>query len=315
MRIPRKIAIGFQEGVCPLRCNKCLIFGQDAKKKKEVQKMPLEKAKRLIDEIAEMDPTPIIQPCISGEPFTNSDLQEIITYCNKCNVGMSIITNGLLLNKQWIDFLIGNTNRKCNISFSLDAITQETYEKVRGDYQLGFIEGMIENLITRRGSFGPRVTVNFTVEEDNESEAEAFIEKWKYRVDGVRVSIGVDSDRKIPQRYHQQGHMQIDKKCGFLDQTMVIDADGHVRSCTYDSFGDTDLGDVFTKGILQIWNGEDMKKLRQLQQRGIFMDSDFCKGCEAGLGAMRKRNVSEDFIINEADYAIYYNIKNSYTLS
>lgn len=309
MRIPNKIAIGFQEGVCPLKCNKCLIFGRDAKKKKEARKMPFEKAKILIDEIAGMNPTPGIQPCISGEPFTNSDLRKIITYCNERHVGMSIITNGILLDEQWVDFLVENASRRCNISFSLDAVTQETYERVRGDYQLERIEEMIEGLLRKRGSRGPRITVNFTVEEDNESETAEFIERWKYKADGVRVSVGVDPHKKIPLRYRHKEHEQMNKKCGFLDGTMVIDSDGHVRSCTYDPFGDTDFGDVFEKGILQIWNGEEMRKFRELQSENETCEGNFCQGCESGMGAMKRNRISGDFIIREADYAIYYNIK------
>lgn len=311
---PRKIAIGFQEGVCPLRCNKCPAFGKGAKQKKEIFKMPMHKAKLLIDEIAAMKIVPIIQPCVYAEPLANSDLREIIIYCNEHNISMSIITNGILLDEQWINFLVNNTNRKYTVSFSLDAVTQETYEKVRGNYGLGVVEENIEKLVRKRGDVGPRVTVNFTVEEDNETEAEKFIEKWKYKVDGVRVSVGIDSERKVPYRYHRKDHELIDKKCGFLNETMVIDADGHVRSCTYDAFGDTDFGNVFESGILQIWNGEDMKKFRELQRQGELMGNSFCKGCEAGLGAMKKSRVSEEFIINEAEYAVYYNFKDNYNL-
>lgn len=314
MKFPRKIAIGFQEGVCQLRCNKCPAFGRDAKRKKEIYKMPIEKAKLLIDEIAKLEHTPIIQPCIYAEPLANPDLREIIFICNERNISMSIITNGILLDEQWLNFLIDNTNRKYTVSFSLDAVTQETYEKVRGNYRLGLVEENIEKLVRKRGDAGPRVTVNFTVEEDNEFETEEFIERWKYKVDGVRISVGVDSQRKIPLRYRHKWHEEISKKCGYIGETMVIDANGHVRSCTYDPFGDTDFGSVFERGILQIWNGEDMKKFRELQEQGRFMANDFCKGCEAGLGAMKRSRASEEFIINEADYAVYYNMKDNYNL-
>lgn len=314
MRFPRKIAIGFQEGVCPLHCNKCPAFGKGAKHKKEIHKMPMDKVRLLIDEIAKMECTPMIQPCIYAEPLANPDLQEIIIYCNEHHLSMSLITNGILLDEQWIRFLIDYTNRNYTVSFSLDAVTQKTYEKVRGNYSLGLVEEKIEELIRKRGCAGPRVTVNFTVEEDNECEAEMFIEKWKYKADGVRVSVGIDPQRKIPFRYRHKWHGEIPKKCGYIDETMVIDADGHVRSCTYDAFGDTDFGNVFEKGILSIWNGEDMEKLRAAQQQGILQGDNFCKGCEAGLGAMKKSRISGEFVINEAEYAVYYNIKENYIL-
>lgn len=317
MRVPRKIAIGFQEGTCPLRCNKCLAFGKKISKQKKVCKMPLDKAKTLINEIAEMEEIPLIQPYIYTEPFANPDLPEIIQYCNECNIAMSIITNGILIDDRWVDFLVENTNSRYTISFSLDAISQDTYEKVRGKYELAHIEEQIDKLIEKRGSGGPRITVNFTVEEDNDKETLAFIEKWKYKVDGVRATIGVDAQRRVPDKYRKDKFNSgvINKKCGYLDEIMVIDADGHVRSCSFDAFGDSDFGDVFETGILAIWNSERMIEHREMQAQGKLSKDDFCVGCEAGSGAMKHSRVTENLIINEGDYAIYYNLKERYNLS
>ena len=73
MKSPRKIAIGFQEGTCPLKCNKCFAFGGGFSKQKEVCKMPMDRAKLLIDEIAQMADKLVIQPYSYAEPFTNPD--------------------------------------------------------------------------------------------------------------------------------------------------------------------------------------------------------------------------------------------------
>lgn len=317
MDLPRKIVIGFQEGTCPLRCNKCLGLGKGAIKEKKICKMPVDKAKALIDEIAEMEKTPIVQPHIYAEPLTNPDLREIIRYCNEQNVAMSIITNGILMDDGWIDFFIENMDPRYTISFSLDAVTQGTYEIVRGKYELAQIEGQIGKLLAKRNGRGPRVTVNFTVEEDNDKETLAFIEKWKYRADGVRATIGVDADRRIPLKYRQSGPgIKTDAiKCGYLDECMAIDADGHVRVCTFDAFGETDFGNVFEKGILGIWNGEEMSAYKALQAQYEASGYGFCAGCEAGTGAMRHRKVTEGFVINEGEYAIYYNMKERYDLT
>lgn len=230
MKFPRKISIGFQEGTCPLRCNKCLAFGKAAEKKKEICKMPMNKAKLLIDEIAQMEEVPIIQPHIYTEPFANPDLRELINYCNERKVAMSIITNGILVDDEWIDFLVESTGSNYAISFSLDAVTQEVYEKVRGQYKLAQIEAQIDKLMQKRGEEGPRVTVNFTVEEDNDREALEFIDKWKYKVDGVRVTVGIDAERKVPIKYrqHKGGFDAMEQKCGFMEDGMAIDADGQI---------------------------------------------------------------------------------------
>ena len=134
--IPDKINIGFQEGSCPLACKKCFAFSQLAGRKKQVRKMPMDKAKRLIDEIAEIDEEnrPDIQPYIYAEPFANADLKEIVLYSFSRGVKMTFLTNGILFNDEWIDFFTKELKHPTTISFSLDAVTQETFEKVRGMY-------------------------------------------------------------------------------------------------------------------------------------------------------------------------------------
>ena len=147
---PRKIAIGFQEGACPLKCKKCWAFGQG--KKNHVRKMRLEQAKGLIDEISALPSETLIhiQPHVQAEPFTNSDFREIVEYCMVKNVGMSIVTNGILTDESWRDFIAEKLDGRFQISFSLDAVTQETYEKVRGNYSLQKIEETVLYLLEHR---------------------------------------------------------------------------------------------------------------------------------------------------------------------
>ena len=311
MQYPRKIQIGFQEGTCPLRCKKCQAFGEHAKKKKAVKKMHLEKAIRLIDEISEMESIPAIQPSIYTEPFANEDLKEIIPYCRKKEVPLNIITNGILLDIEWIDLLIKCLERNSSISFSLDAVTQRTYEKVRGAYDLRKIEEKIEYLLNNRGSKGPRVSVNYVYEEDNYSEKDAFLQKCKDKVDAVRINVALDIHRQIPAIYRKKDVIIQSDECSFLCETMTIDSEGEVRVCPVDAFGATYLGNVFEKGIMPIWEGKELEALIQKHKENQLLQTDFCYGCEWGYGIynFNKLEETEDYIIKIADYATYYNRK------
>ena len=311
MQYPRKIQIGFQEGTCPLRCRKCPGFGEHVKKEKEIQKMSLERAKSLVDEIAQMEVVPIIQPHITTEPFANEDLKEIITYCCSKEMTFSIITNGILLDKVWMDFLIERLNRNSTISFSLDAVTQETYEKVRGNYSLSELEKKIEYMIDCRGDKGPRVSVNLVYEEDNYNEKDAFLERWKNKADAVHIGVALDSERKIPDIYRKKDIIKKSKICPMLEEVMIIDSGGEVRACAQDAFGDTYLGNVFEKGIMSIWDGEKRKQLFEKHKRNLLQSVDFCYGCEWGHSLYQFDKVieTEEYIIKSADYAVYYNRK------
>lgn len=311
MQYPKKIQIGFQEGTCPLSCKKCPGFGEHVKGIKKVQKMPLQRAKQLIDEIAQIEKVPIIQPHIVTEPFANEDLKEIIPYCCNKNISLSIITNGILLNKEWIDLLITFLNRNTTVSFSLDAVTQKTYEKVRGEYNLAELEETIKYLLDERGSKGPRISVNFVYEEDNYDEKDAFLEKWKNKVDAVHIGVALDEHKKIPAIYKVKDVNKKNKACPFLREVMVIDTNGEARVCSADAFGETNLGNVFEKGILSVWNGEKMKTMLHKHKQSLLQHTDFCFECEWGYSLYNfgEAEETDDFIIKKADYAVYYNRK------
>ncbi len=309
MNYPRKIAIGFQEGTCPLTCAKCLAFSPNAKEKKKAVKMPLDKALYLIDEVAAMEKVPVIQPHIFTEPFANQDLRVIMQRCMVKKIGMSIITNGILLNQEWLDFLINELDRTITLSFSLDAVSQEVYQKVRGNYELKQLEDKIEYLVKNRKKSGPRVSVNFSTEEDNCFEADDFIEKWKYKTDSVRVDTVFDSDKKISHKFVNEDVKNGNMKCGFLNEVMVVDADGQIRVCQLDAFGDTSFGNAFEEDLLSIWNGVKLNKLRTEQAEGTLEKANFCYGCEVPCITNHVRYETDDFVILKAGGSIYYNYK------
>lgn len=311
MKYPRKVAIGFQEGTCPLHCPKCFAFSAKSERKKEVRKMSLDQAKWLIDEIADWEQKPFIQPHIFTEPFANKDLKEIIRYCHEKNIFVSIITNGILIDDDWMQFIISELSRKDTVSFSLDAVTQETYEKVRGNYDLLEIENKIQYMLQqRKDKCGARISVNYTLEKENFDETKAFVEKWKYKADAVRVTVAIDSNKKIPELFRKKGIENV-TECSFLDEVMTIDSDGHVRVCQYDAFGDSDFGNVFEKGIMNIWEGDDMNQFRIRQKEGKMTSDDYCYLCEGACSTKLERKEIGDFIINEAVYTIYYNRRNA----
>lgn len=310
MNIPYKFAIGFQEGICPLSCNKCAAFSKNARKEKIVGKMNLDLAKRLIDEISEIGGN-YIQPSIYTEPFANKDFKKIIDYCNKKNIGMSIITNGILINDDWIDFIINNMKENYTISFSLDAVTQQTYEKVRSvrvgkQYDIKKLEETIYELLRRKGKY-PRIGVNFTIEKDNQEEADLFLEKWKGIVDAVRINTCIDHNKKIPEEYKKNITKYV--PCNKCFDVMVIDFNGDVRVCQVDAFGDSYMGNVFEEGILNVWNGNKLEELRKRHIDNKFLESDFCYGCEAGKLVIEEEIETSTYLIKRGSHLTYYNKK------
>lgn len=313
--IPDKINIGFQEGVCPLACKKCFAFSPSAKRKKQMRKMPMDRAKMLIDEISEIDKAnrPDIQPYIFAEPFANKDLKELILYSFSKDVKMTFLTNGILFTDEWIDFFVSKLSNPTTISFSLDAVTQETFEKVRGNYSLERIEKQIMRILQKRKSNDLRIGVSFTIEDDNVQEVDSFFDKWKFVADAVRFSLCVDENKTIIDHFNLPFEFtknEPEKGCAFISEVMYIDSGGEVRACGWDAFGDSYLGNVFDEGILNVWNGPAMNSLRERIRDGRLTKNDFCYGCHSlSHHGDYHRYEEADFVIVKNSGMIYFNHK------
>lgn len=305
--IPRKIAIGFQEGACPLKCKKCWAFGKG--RHNSVRKMDLENAKKLIDEISRIKTKESIriQPHIQAEPFTNPDFMEIVDYCRERNVSMNIVTNGILINDKWMEYITNKLGEGFQISFSLDAVSQEVYEKVRGNYSLSQLENKVNYVLKHRKNSKLRVLVNFVIEADNEMETKLFLDKWKDVADAVSIGTALDTERKIPIKYRRGEYDQT--SCPNPFDTMAIDWNGDVRVCQFDAFGETNQGNVFDEGILAAWNNEKMNSLRNRHNNCMLEKSEFCYGCEGRYLFGLQRRDTENYIIKEGKNMVFFNHK------
>lgn len=306
--IPRKLAIGFQEGACPLKCKKCWAFGKN--RENRVRKMDIDHAKKIIDEISEFSEGSSnvrIQPHIQSEPFTNKDFMEIIEYCKSRNVGMNIVTNGILINDAWKEYIVNELDERFQISFSLDAVTQRTYEVVRGGYSLRQLEETIRYILAYRKNKKLRILVNYVEENDNENETALFLEKWKDIADAVSIGTCLDDQRRIPGKYRRGNYLQI--PCVKPFDTMSIDWNGEVRVCQFDAFGESSLGNVFEEGVLGAWNNHKMNQLRKRHVDGMIEEKEFCFGCEGKYLYNLERRETEKYIINEGNNMIFYNKK------
>ena len=110
-----------------LRCNAhCQHCGSSAGKTRE-NELTLEENLRICDQLIELKCERI--NLMGGELFLNPDWKTIAEYLSKNGVLVSIITNGILLNKENLDFL-----KKINtetIGISIDGGLPKTHDDVR----------------------------------------------------------------------------------------------------------------------------------------------------------------------------------------
>lgn len=108
---------------CNLRCIMCSHW-----RLRPHVTMPLEDAKRYIDQIAEWG-VPLID-LSGGEPFMHQQIYEIIDYASKKGLDINITTNAMLLTRKAIERIMGS--RVTRLQISLDAPDEETHDRIRG---------------------------------------------------------------------------------------------------------------------------------------------------------------------------------------
>jgi MoaA/NifB/PqqE/SkfB family radical SAM enzyme len=298
--LPERVLIDFATK-CNLRCPMCPVWGSEDNNAIESVKgvMKIDAATRLLDEIAPVHP--LIQPNMYGEPLLIPNLRERLSDMKARGIAIAFNTNGLTLDDDLAKFMVDI--ELDSISFSIDALTRPTLEKIRGIDKLEKIEAAVFRMLAARGDREkPRISVSFTLQEANRQEEQAFIERWSGIVDCVRVGLifehGTFPDMKPPEKR---------LPCPTLYKTMPVHNDGTVTVCCLDGFKDTNVGNVFTDGVKAVWNGEQFAKVRYYHETGQWDKVPFCASCNGWAQYEFEEEVRDGLLIRRSPEFTYYN--------
>lgn len=300
---PKKILLGLQEGDCNLSCPKCYTHGENSPTSNERKSgvMDYEKFISLCEELSVFSPR--VTPQTWDEPLLTPNLFKYLKILKDFKLTVTMDTNGILLSKkvakQLVDLQIDS------VFISLDAVTTETYLKVRGKDTLALIEKNVLGLIEARGSsLLPRIGVSFVVEDNNEHEELLFCEKWKGVADVVRVNKEFSSERQV-----KTDSLVERTPCWSLYDSMMVNFDGSVSLCCVDTHSEVEIGNVFEEKILDIWQRGSFSKIRKIHEEARYSEVSICSTCN--LWSNEKPQVLEDerFITSKTQTHYYINAK------
>jgi MoaA/NifB/PqqE/SkfB family radical SAM enzyme len=298
--LPERVLIDFATK-CNLRCPMCPVWGSDDNNAIDAVKgiMPADGATRLLDEISPA--RPLIQPNMYGEPLLIPNLRERLLDMKARGIAIAFNTNGLTLDDDLAKFMV--EIELDSISFSIDAVTRETLEKIRGIDKVEKIEAAVFRMLAARGDRElPRISVSFTLQQANRHEEQAFVERWSGIADCVRVGLifehGTFPDMKPPEKR---------LPCPTLYKTMPVHNDGTVTVCCLDGFKDTNVGNVFTEGVKAVWNGEQFAKVRYYHETEQWDKVPFCASCNGWAQYEFDEEVRDGLLIRRSPEFTYYN--------
>ncbi len=237
-----------------------------------------------------------------GEPFLNKDLLRMIEYAKAKRIFIRISTNGNWpTNPEKITRLVRSGLDE--LIFSVDGATAESYAKYRINGNFNTVINNMKAVVEEKRRLGrrtPYVELQFIVMSHNEHEIAKIKDMAKeIGVDHLKLkTVNLEMDYK-GQKEVTKGFAPKDKEfsryteelarkgvikneCMRLYLSSVINWDGSVVPCCYDSHRDFEFGNVHAGGFMKVWNNEkyvNMRKAMVHHKQNIPM----CKDCPGKL--------------------------------
>jgi radical SAM protein with 4Fe4S-binding SPASM domain len=234
---------------------------------------------------------------LQGEPFLHPDFTKMVKMASNRNIYVITSTNGQHFNEQLATDIV--ESGLSEIYFSLDGLTQHTYEKYRKGGDLEKIKDGIRALSRAKDKLGkrnPYIVAQFIVFKHNEHEVAGF-KKMAFDLGADKAEIksaqfnDFSSDEVKPPQSNQFKRYDSASVIGFKNHkynhcwkswmSAVFTWDGKVLPCCFDKDGDYELGNVTEDSFNTIWEGT-----RNSTFRGTILKSknkiSICSNCPEG---------------------------------
>ena len=241
-----------------------------------------------------------------GEPFLNPNVYEMIRYARSRGIRVMSSTNGHIFAskdhaqnvvKSGLDVLV----------FSVDGITQETYQHYRNEGRLESVIEGIRKVVAEKKSLKsktPLVNFRFIVMKHNEGEIPhlkefarslevdaltlrkfyAIPNRREERMEAKRELMPSQAKFQLPEHSPEdQRPIRIARNpCKTLWNCPTIHWDGTVCSCFADFNEERPLGFLGQQRFKEIWNGQAFRNLRR-DFRKAWQELPLCRECSSGF--------------------------------
>jgi radical SAM protein with 4Fe4S-binding SPASM domain len=281
--------------LCNLRCPLCPIGARELKR--DLGTMTLENFVRILDNLGSQVRTLALWN--QGEPTLNNELPEMIRLAHDRGIYTMMSTNGNLLEQRnLIERLIQSGLDE--IIFSVDGLTQETYQVYRVGGKLDTVIENIRGLRRRRDELNrkrPLIVLQWLPMKHNEHELPHLknaASEWgadKIEIKTTQIYNSAQADEFLPEteemrRYERKGERWETKRrhesCKRLWFSVMIDWNGNVVPCCFDKDEDFKMGNALEEDFGNIWRCAAYQRFRAtlLREGRIF---EMCLNCTEGL--------------------------------
>jgi MoaA/NifB/PqqE/SkfB family radical SAM enzyme len=248
-----------------------------------------------IDEAAPT--TAVLLYYFMGEPFMHRASYDMIRYARDKGIYVETCTNGDFVDPEGV--IYSDINR---ISFQLGGMDQATHERYRVRTRLDKAIANLERLVALRRKHpnsAVEIEVGFIVMRHNEHQVNDFLE-WARKIGVDRASVidpcvrnMMEAHAYLPKDrrywfYDEEAFARgilkpkklPDNECVWIWNSIQLNWDGTAVPCCRDPNGRFPLGNVFERGLKQVFNGEAATafRARLLKDQGGISICRLCSG-------------------------------------
>ncbi len=256
---------------CPQSCFSCPYPGMNPDHLKDSRHMPEKELTALIDKIEAYTPDAVVCLSLWGEPSLYPGISEVLKkLLERSSLSFLIETSGLgwSIEKDPVLQEVAASSRIQWI-FSLDALSPEVYEKIRGK---GYSEayGTAESFL----ALNPRkVWVQAVRMKGFEEDLENFYRHWKEKTENVIIQKYDHFSLRLEEKKVTDLSPLRRSPCWHLKREMALLADGRALLCREDIGSEHILGNCFQEELSKIWDAGSAKFEEHLK-------GEYCGICE-----------------------------------
>src|SRR5262245_12168699 len=215
-----------------------------------------------------------------GEPFMDPKIFDRIEYCSRHNTATLLSTNGTFLDERMSERLLAT--RLQHITLSFDGATKESFEFYRKGAKFEKVRDNFVRFARMKKECGSRmqVVVQMVRMERNAAEVDDFIRFWSAvpGVDHVRIKED-ETNLMRPEAGHEPQEWK--HPCHYLWRGPIyVKHNGDVYPCCQSYMLDgKPVGKIGSAPLMEIWNGEEMQRMRRLHASGSAGEIDICSRC------------------------------------
>lgn len=223
--------------------------------------------------------------CLSrnGEPLLNKNIAKMVKKLKEAGIKrVNFSTNATALTEKRSKELLNAGLDE--IRFSIDGHSKEVFEKVRKDANYEKVIKNCLNFINFRNELDARtqVQIRFVEQEANTAEISDWKNFWlsKVKPTDIVASKKMHSWGNKLESFEGKIDEKLNKPCISPFSTLEILHDGTVPLCGCDYKPTVVLGNVKNNSLLEIWNSEKFRKIRDHHSSGNRNKINICVGCK-----------------------------------